>query len=327
MSCEIPGPLRKPEVRRILKAIKEGEVTEFKPSLSYERGVFYPKIDKILPDLNLDYGFLEDLERYGILRKEFYDAIVTCPSCGSHRLILKLRCPSCGSTRLNKGSMIEHFRCGYVDLEDRFLKGENLVCPKCGKELRMLGVDYRRPGVFFKCGSCGSITAIPDQEYVCSDCEKKFDLEELSIKEMFTFKVEPHRRPLIEMWSMDFGELAEVLGKAGYIVKCPATLKGASGVEHNFEFALLNPETPNNVEYVMDVELEENEINEVKVLSFFAKAFDVKAKRKILVAIPKLNQRAREMAKNYKITVLENLSPKDIPSAVLEAIKKKKDLL
>ena len=130
----MPGPLRRSEVRKVLKAIKEEEITEFKPSFSYERGVFYPEVDKILSDSRSDHSFLEDLERYGILRREFYDAVAACPSCGSHKLILKLKCPSCGSTNLNRGTMIEHFNCGYVDLEHRFLKSGSLVCPKCGKK-------------------------------------------------------------------------------------------------------------------------------------------------------------------------------------------------
>ena len=49
-NVEMPVSLRAPEVGRILQAIKENGITEFKPSFSYEKGIFYPDIEKIIPN-------------------------------------------------------------------------------------------------------------------------------------------------------------------------------------------------------------------------------------------------------------------------------------
>lgn len=322
MSDEMPSSLRKPEVRRILRAIKDGKVTEFNPSFSYEKGIFYPDVEKIIPELSIDYGLFEDLERYGIVRREFHDSISACPSCGSHKVFIKLRCPSCGSTEIDKGNTIEHLNCGYVDLEERFVEGEKLICPKCGRELRALGVDYRRPGAFFKCGSCGSVRAISEHEYICGECGEIFTENQLNIKKFFRFIVEPEGKALVDRWMINFDDLIDNLQKEGYVAKHSAVLKGSSGVEHNFKLAVWDLKTSDKVKYVIDVEVEENEVTEIKVLSFFAKAFDVRAEKRVLVAIPSLTQKAREMAKNYNILVVENLDPSGVVSAVLDVIKK-----
>jgi len=195
MSRETPASLRNPEVNSILQAIKEGKITEFKPSFSYEKGIFYPEVEKIIPHSSINYDFLEDFEKCGIIRKDrFYDSILTCPSCGSHKVFIKLRCASCGSMDIDRGTAIEHLYCGYVDLGEKFVEGEKLICPKCGRELKAMGIDYRKPGIFFKCNTCDNIRSIPEHEYICGDCQESLSEEQISIKKVFTFKVEPESR-------------------------------------------------------------------------------------------------------------------------------------
>lgn len=316
----MPASLRNPEVRGILQAIKEGKVIEFKPSFSSEKGIFYPAVEKIVPNSSINYSFFEDLEKCGIVRGEFYDSVLTCPSCGSHKVFVKLRCPSCGSTDIDSGNAIEHLYCGHIDVEGGFVKGERLICPKCGKELRVLGVDYRKPGIFFKCGTCGNIRSIPERGYICGDCGEIFTENQLDIKKFFTFKVEPKGKALIDKWMINFDELVKSLEKHRYVAKQHAVLRGASGIEHNFELVVWNPIPSISVEYVIDVEIEENEINELKVLSFFTKATDVEAKKKILVAIPSLTQKARDIAKKFSILVMEHLSPGDVAATILDVL-------
>ena len=204
---EVPAYLRKPEIRLLLQAIKDEKITEFKPSISYEKGIFYPEIEKIIPDPSVYYRVFEILEKYGILKREFYDSALACPSCDSHRVSIKFRCTSCRSTDIDKGAAIEHLRCGHIDKYEGFDKGEKMICPKCSRELKALGVDYRKPGIFFKCGTCGNIMPIPVHEYICGSCGESFTEDQLDIKKFFTFVVETKDKTLVDAWVTNFDEL------------------------------------------------------------------------------------------------------------------------
>lgn len=107
---EVPAYLRKPEIKLLLQAIKDEKITEFKPSISYEKGIFYPEIEKIIPDPSEYYRVFEILEKYGILKREFYDSSLACPSCDSIKISAKFYCPSCRSTNIDKESGI-FFKC------------------------------------------------------------------------------------------------------------------------------------------------------------------------------------------------------------------------
>lgn len=126
---EVPADLRKPEIRLLLETIRNEHVTEFKPSIEDEKGVFYPEIEKIIPDPSEYHQVFEILEKYGILKREFYDSVLVCPSCDSIKISGKLSCPSCSSTNISKQSGI-------------FFK-----CNVCGKETSM-------PGHIYICGDC-----------------------------------------------------------------------------------------------------------------------------------------------------------------------------
>jgi CheY-like chemotaxis protein len=126
---EVPACLRKPEIRLLLTAIRDEQITEFKPSISDEKGVFYPEIEKIIPDPDEYHQVFEILEKYGILKRKFYDSVLTCPKCDSIKISVRVSCPSCRSTNVNKQAGI-------------FFK-----CNVCGKETSM-------PEHKYICGDC-----------------------------------------------------------------------------------------------------------------------------------------------------------------------------
>jgi CheY-like chemotaxis protein len=126
---QVPTCLRKPEIRLLLQAIRDEQITEFKPSINDEKGVFYPKIEKIIPNPSEYHQAFEILEKYGILKREFYDSVLACPSCNSIRVSLRFSCPSCRSTNINKQART-------------FFK-----CNACGKETST-------PEHIYICGDC-----------------------------------------------------------------------------------------------------------------------------------------------------------------------------
>ena len=126
---EVPACLRTPEIRLLLQAMRDEKITEFKPSINDEKGVFYPEIEKIIPDPSEYYKVFEILEEFGILRREFFNSVLACPSCDSIKISVRVSCPSCRSTNISKHAGI-------------FFK-----CSVCGKETSM-------PGHIYICGDC-----------------------------------------------------------------------------------------------------------------------------------------------------------------------------
>jgi CheY-like chemotaxis protein len=126
---EVPACLRKPEIRLLLQAIRDKQVTEFKPSISDEKGVFYPEIEKIIPDPSEYHQVFEILEKYGILKREFCDSVLACPSCDSIKISVRVSCPSCRSTNIKKPAGI-FFKCNVCGKETS-MPEHMYICEDC----------------------------------------------------------------------------------------------------------------------------------------------------------------------------------------------------
>ena len=116
--------------------------------------------------------------------------------------------------------------------------------------------------------------------------------------------------------SGDFESMASNLSKRGLKAKAPASIIGKSGVKHEFAFALL-PETGKAM-IVLDTELSVKEVDEMKVLKFYVKVFDVGPEKSVLCVSPKLGARAATLAKEYGIVVIED----DVPRRLISTAEK-----
>jgi CheY-like chemotaxis protein len=126
---EVPACLRKPEIKLLLQAIRDEQIAEFKPSISDEKGVFYPEIERIIPDPSEYHQVFEILEKYGILKREFYDSVLACPSCDSIKISVRVSCPSCRSTNIKKPPGI-FFKCNVCGKETS-MPEHIYICEDC----------------------------------------------------------------------------------------------------------------------------------------------------------------------------------------------------
>lgn len=125
---------------------------------------------------------LKRMVEVGILKANPSRSVVACPSCGSLTASLRLQCPECGDGQLKKGESLEHLTCGNVDFESKFKRGEDaLVCPKCEKKLKMIGVDYRRIKSWYKC-SHNHFFGQPVVGFNCCFCKKDFTSEDAMLE-------------------------------------------------------------------------------------------------------------------------------------------------
>jgi|SRR5208283_400637 len=93
-------------------------------------------------------------------------------------------------------------------------------------------------------------------------------------------------------------QIIELLQKVGYTVIAPKTMRGLSGGEEQaFDFSA----TRDGEEIVFDIASEPIDIGAEIIVAFFAKIFDTKPHRAILICIPGLNREAKNLATMYGI--------------------------
>ena len=122
-------------------------------------------------------------------RRTFFDRLHVCPRCGSARLNVREECAKCRSSNLTEESYLHHFTCAYQGPESEFRRGNDLVCPKCRRELTSFSIDYDRPGVMMVCGACAHAGSEPAIGFVCLDCCAHADGEGCGTRDMFSYQL------------------------------------------------------------------------------------------------------------------------------------------
>ncbi|MGB9915105.1 MAG: hypothetical protein ACPLIG_02725 [Candidatus Bathyarchaeales archaeon] len=177
----LPSSLTREVMDEIESALAEEPILTVNPTLT---ATTTPAIDMPIKKV------LQALEKLsaptGILEAKPYCSSISCPKCDSQDIYLYLKCPDCGGILLEKGETLEHFNCGHVAFRLRFERDGKLVCPKCNKELRQIGVDYRQVGVWYKCAD-GHVAPNVKLQFICATCNQEFDLDnsKLGVKKKY----------------------------------------------------------------------------------------------------------------------------------------------
>ncbi|TLX70061.1 MAG: response regulator [Thaumarchaeota archaeon] len=100
---------------------------------------------------------------------------ISCNMCGSVKIGQNFHCSGCNGSNFKHGKLIEHFKCGNVSVEDSYT---NDICPKCHKEIKIIGVDYKVIDNYYICNDCQEKFPEPTMDYVCIRCNNKFKLEQ-----------------------------------------------------------------------------------------------------------------------------------------------------
>lgn len=298
---------------KLLRAIRDGRLEIAEPALEDDGKVKYQAVEDLVggPADEVELALFE-LSRSGVLRSEVFEEVMVCPACGSHKFSVEVRCPSCESPKLERIAMVEHLPCGHVDRMENFLAVERLVCPKCNRVLRKFGTDYRKLGVIYRCSSCGDSFAEPKKRFMC-DGEHVFEEDELTLRELKSFRVNAERKALVELEAIDFTQLLGEVTRMGWLGRSPAVIRGRTGIEHEFKLAIwkgaadITKEPPY---IVVDAVGHEDELSANDVLAFRAKSQDVVSKENILVGI-KADQKGKLFAKSYGIYIVEGERTRD----------------
>jgi transposase-like protein len=199
--------------------LKQGQ--EVRPNHNTGIGIIYS-----IGELTIREDKLLPLIRRGFFRIKGHIAFPICPICGDVDLFLNVYCPNCNSQDLLKVDVVIHYECHYADDISAFRRTEGLTCPVCEKKLKVVGVDYGRPGISYKCNNCTNVFQFPLIGFTCSKGHM-LRLDELALHRSPVLVYEPSKS-LRESAAWKVLDLVEALKSRGYKAEPFALLRGTA---------------------------------------------------------------------------------------------------
>jgi hypothetical protein len=311
---------KNPDTQTLLGKFLSGEASELEPTYDPRLGYHYPTVEKIVGDCSKVEALLNKLCEAGILARKLYDKIVFCPKCNSVSISIRYCCPYCKSFDIQRSSLVEHVKCGYMDVEENFHRGYDLVCPKCHIGLKKLDVDYRRAGIWCTCRDCSKSFDIPIAALFCRDCHENFTFENILIKDVYSYSIREEARQEAALGWVLIAPIRELLTEKGFEVEAPAYVKGKSGANHMFDVVAYEGNGAKKLTVIDLATSTESAVSEQPVIALFAKIFDVSPDKAYLIAIPTMNENAKKMAGLYHIETIEAVDQKEVIRALKDKL-------
>lgn len=305
----------------LLGKFLSGEIRELQPVFDAKFGYRYQAVEAIAGNAADSETLLRRLYEVGILERKLFDKVLVCPKCNSANVSVHYCCPYCKSFDIRKSALMEHVKCGYMDVEENFNEGGRLTCPKCHEDLKKLEVDYRRAGIWCTCKDCGKSFDIPVTSLFCRGCNLNFTFGDTIIKDVYSYTLRGEARLEAPLGWVLVAPIKELLAESGLEVQGPAFVKGKSGANHMFDVVAKGKDASKLT--VVDLATStEDVVSEQPVIALFAKIFDVSPDSAYLVAVPRMNENGKKMAELYKIQVVEARNEKEAIRVLKEKMKK-----
>lgn len=161
--------------------------------LSSSIGYTYPELS-VNFEGNEEAQVLEILdwaEKEGLIWPDFHDRVYLCNSCSNGFLIYREVCPHCNSSNTSSQDLIHHFPCAFIGPVSDFRNNVDnaMVCPKCHKNLRHIGVDYDKPSVINHCNNCDKNFQDFYVKAKCLACQQDTDVQFLVPRSIYVYKL------------------------------------------------------------------------------------------------------------------------------------------
>ena len=293
------------ELDLLRRLVKKG-VLELRPSLD-KSGIHYADAEEVLK--SGDSGFvkrvLEDLTKKGALKSKIVNRVLTCPKCDSPEVHSKFTCPKCGFDGVELTALLEHMKCGYIGTRSDFVKGADLVCPRCSTTLSGAAGNYRVIGNFYQCDSCGNRFDRPEVLHVCQNCGRSSTYHDAAYVKLFSYRVS---EDVVKEFGRELPILdntRKLLTDKGFTVKLRAKVSGSSGVQSSFDIVA----EKGDVRLVIDVSVEGNKND---IIGLLAKKMDVNPTRALILDLSDGDELTL-LGKVYDIVVLKARVDQSIP--------------
>ncbi len=213
----------------VLLLFKEGIEQEITPVQVPGLGVYYT-----LAGFQIQVDNVLKHYRDVFLEVKRYVSLPSCSVCGSTSLRLEISCPSCRQSDLLRVDLVVHYECGFMGgVEDFIRDTQGLLekCPKCGRSLKRVGIDYGRPGLGFRCQLCGAIFQYPLTILRC-DKDHLTTLDKIGVERYPVFTVSKDlqkARPILDLLQRIQAELEHSLNVEVEVLR---VVKGRSRMAH-----------------------------------------------------------------------------------------------
>jgi CheY-like chemotaxis protein len=299
---------------KLVVALATGRFTEIHPviDVSAKGGFAYPEVDRLIGATGDETRLLlESLAKENVMNKNLFEKVHVDPD-GSVQLVPVERCPHCGSGNLIRGQLIEHFSCGNVGMEQDYKVDHKYTCPKCQKELKLLGTDYRNVGIRYRCLDCNEIFPTPVIKWRNMTSGKIWTFEELQEIQLYSYSLSPDKKDWLEFQLKPKTQLVDFLRLQGYHVEEMAKVHGGSGAVHTIN--ILASRDDGLAKYYVGVGIliasrGQAEVVLEELFEFDTKAYDMGLNYKVVIVIPKLSREAAKFAERQKIGVFEASDP------------------
>lgn len=144
------------------------------------------------------FRLLKEAVEEGLMEQTVVDKVNLCKDCQGSYLNFREVCPKCHGLDLTAEPLVHHFRCAHVAPESDFKEGFDMVCPKCDREMRHIGIDYDKPSEIILCNNCNHHTQNPLMEASCVDCGSVMNLERIDTIEICQYHLNPKGEQLVK---------------------------------------------------------------------------------------------------------------------------------
>ena len=308
-----------PNTRELLRRMLTGNVL-LEPTVGADGKVRYPLAEGVLGDEVNVQAWVQEMVAQSIIRKHSSKEIVVCPIHARADPMIAVECTKCKSRNSVKRSLVEHAYCGYIGDDSRFDVGGSLQCPNCGRPIRDTK-ELRVSGVWYECQNCLSKTSSPKFVFVCKEGNHDFYAADLGLASVDTFAVNERVVSELRNTLLLDPDLAAMLESIGYRVQSPAQVQGQSGSRHSLDvYAEKDGET-----VALQVAVDTKPIEPSAVISFFAKTFDIKPKKAVLVTIPAASEDAKKLESGYGVDLVEDFDGSGVVNKVKVLLEVKKE--
>ena len=317
-------PISSDKKIRLVDEIQKTDSKRIVPFLDFNEGkIFYPILSKI-GHIQDDLSYLENLVSDGILEKQIFEKLLTCPiHPETFSSTMRLYCPHCNSIDVEKLNLFEHKKCGYIAENNKFnFSNSDNICPSCKKEIKNFDKEIKVPAMWYQCNDCHEKFDNAIIKLHCRKYEHDFDPNSSQFVTTYLYKIksdESQNEGAIQLKDLVLKSLQQYTSETS----TNYTITGKSGNIHKIPiFAKINT---NHI--CIFIKNKDDSISEPEISSIIVAAFDVNSNNTWFITNGFVSDDLKKSAKTYGIKIIDSSDSSKIESELYALIYQLSDVV
>lgn len=307
------------KITQLIKAIESSEEKMIVPTVDMNHGLIaYPILDQIGEDpTNIE--LLEKLtsNSFDVLEKTTYERLAVCPQHPeSLSVTVRLYCPKCNSMDIEKLSLIEHKRCGYISENTNFeMASDGTIknCPSCKKEIKNMQKEIAMPAMWYTCTGCKEKFDDVSIKLHCTKYKHDFETNKSHTIVIPGFRIKNLADSSNSSISPILNELKDLLKSHNFSAEENYMVTGKSGNPHHVN---IYGEDVNKRTVLIFIKNPAAEDDSAELNSKVIQVLDTSPTVAILIGFPSISEKAKTITTNYNISLVTEQDPSEILSSI-----------